>query len=191
MAHIEKERLEAVLRELSDNAVPTAIRRASKIVGKMAIERAAVRVASKQVLPVDTVRKRMRLYTPRGGSSAYSKITVYRSAMPVINRGAPQLILGPRGGGRSGWRGSILTAGGRSYPGSFLVYIPKYRHWQIMLRTAAAIAAKKRLMIDATRDEMAGVLTQAFEQEKNAILSDMEREVNKQLSIQLKREMRK
>lgn len=191
MAHIEKERLEAVLRELSDNAVPTAIRRASKIVGEMAIERAAVRVASKQVLPVDTVRKRMRLYTPRGGSSAYSKITVYRSAMPVINRGAPQLILGPRGGGRSGWRGSILTAGGRSYPGSFLVYIPKYRHWQIMHRTAAAIAAKKRLMIDATRDEMAGVLTQAFEQEKNAILSNMEREVNKQLSIQLKREMRK
>ncbi|EFE23093.1 hypothetical protein EDWATA_01894 [Edwardsiella tarda ATCC 23685] len=60
-----------------------------------------------------------------------------------------------------------------------------------MHRTAAAIAAKKRLMIDATRDEMAGVLTQAFEQEKNAILSDMEREVNKQLSIQLKREMRK
>lgn len=191
MAHIEKERLEAVLRELSDSAVPTAIRRASKIVGKMAIERAAARVSHQQSLPVERVKKRMRLYTPRGGELAYSKITVYRSAMPVINRGSPQLILGPTGGGRSGWRGSVLTAGGRSYPGSFLVYIPKYHHWQIMHRTAAAIAAKKRLTIDATRDEMSSVLTQAFEQEKGAILEDLDKEVGKQLALQLKREMRK
>ncbi|ELV7527147.1 phage tail protein [Edwardsiella ictaluri] len=185
------DRLEAVLRELSDNAVPAAVRRASKKVAETAISRAAERVSSKEKIPIATVKKRMRLYTPRSGIAAYSKITVYRSAMPVINRGAPQLILGPRGGGRSGWRGSVLTAGGRSYPGSFLVYIPKYRHWQIMHRTAAAIVAKQRLMIDATREDMSGVLTQAFEMEKDNILSEMEGELGKQLVSQLKREMRR
>ncbi|WP_068871541.1 phage tail protein [Edwardsiella tarda] len=192
MAHIEKERLEAVLRELSDSAVPTAIRRASKIVGKMAIERAAERVSRQQSLPVETVKKRMRLYTPRGGSSAYSKITVYRSDMPLINWGAPILILGPRDSKHVGWRGSVLTVGGKAYPGMFLRYLTKYGHWQVMEKTGVPIEPGKRKQhIRVSKMPMGAVLTQAFEQEKNTILSGMEREVNKQLSIQLKREMRK
>ncbi|AIJ06991.1 putative tail component of prophage protein [Edwardsiella anguillarum ET080813] len=60
-----------------------------------------------------------------------------------------------------------------------------------MHRTAAAIAAKQRLMIDATREDMSGVLTQAFEMEKDNILSEMEDELGKQLTSQLKREMKR
>nr|WP_278068540.1 phage tail protein [Edwardsiella ictaluri] len=58
------DRLEAVLRELSDNAVPAAVRRASKKVAETAISRAAERVSSKEKIPIATVKKRMRLYTP-------------------------------------------------------------------------------------------------------------------------------
>lgn len=183
--------LEAVLRDLSEKAVPAAVRRASKQVAEAAIVRAVTRVATEQGLPRDTVKKRVRLYVPRGATAAFSKITVYRPDMPVINRGRVQLQLGARHAGRKGWRGSVLTAGGRRYPGTFLVYIHRFQHWQIMQRTSAAMASGGRFPIDVTREEMATVLTQAFEQEKAAILNALPDAVNREMVTQLRREMRK
>lgn len=186
------DRLEAVLRDLSDKAVPSAVRRASKKVAEAAISRAAERVASKEQLPIDKVKKRMRLYTPRGGVAAYSKITVYRSDMPLINRGAPILILGPRDSKHVGWRGSVLTVGGKAHPGMFLRYLTKYGHWQVMEKTGVPIEpGKKKQHIRVSKVSMGAVLTQAFEVEKGNILSEMEEELGKELASQLKREMRR